>query len=1541
MASSPSPKTRTVTARRPLSSLRSPLRGGGAGSGNKSRILDLQDEDEAFGIGRTLTGTRSHPKPSVLPIFDPLPPPSPTQGPSTMLTAATPPSVGPATAPVPVRPSLSASERTESSSSAGSWNVMGGTKAVRKRASGFLKDAARSWGRSKSRDTAAPANTVGNGSPPLEGESESGIMIAGPSTAPAGETRKGLGIKGIIRKKSEIAFRGWHGAPAFLDLRGRLIDAPFADTLEKIPGSGSSPSAASPLTPTAPSYQRTFASHDAPFTSTRASVAPFPQPLIAPATAPAHLPQLDQRGCAADWTETNHHRRETSASSGLYSSGEEGHEIATPTVATFGQAMSGLAAKRSAAGKDSRIPIRRHSPATEVRQREGLRLTKDADAVLQPMAPVRISPRRTRAQSAAHQPISRSPIRRHHRPSSAMNPIPQSAPNLQGLQETHNRRTSRDRIQSHLQGYSISPLASTSHAEEPSMLPPATDLASPFVAADPTSPKGSSFRNIQPPPALSFTNPAPASASSSTRRLRSGSNARANLFGASPDQAGGFDPLPDLQPQHRRAGSTASSMFDGSNESAGSRSSGNVGSGLVARSKPSGRARMMSQARDGLTSRSSSAGTGFSSMAGHLDTLRETEVDGDDDFAPQRPSYISRGSSGSRMMMASDSDDDSDVEMSVAHGSSDVRNRTFSRHPSSPSVASSSRHGHRPPVKFAQTPGQLQASSPGVDECGSPLGFASRRASQSSVKGCSSLSRRPSSSISLRHTRDREFSADSLEVPASTSGKRKSFEEIDEAPEPEEDSENRHVRHFDGRARNPILLDLQRQEPSFGYAHDDSGYGASPFAKVPVNVFDGFGAVAPPDSPFASNFRGRTHGPATGTPSSPFGNGRLKRGADGTLLSESGPSRSKLGPGSSVRAQSPSGSINSWGRRSVPQSEDEDEEGEADHDHDIEIDDEADRIGSAAPARAPGSTGTGSFESHDASSLNIPALTDSSSLSSSLNSSNGPPHEPRSASSDGFFDLRHEDRSHSVDQLGAERHAKRRSLPNNMGNLNMLTLANPALRSLAESGNATRAIGAFSTPQFKNAKPSAAAFMSTGLVSKKANGRSRRNSLAAAITPAGSNAAPSSFARAIAERNLFGAQSHSVDTSLGTPGSTDRSFVPDESLAAESMREALGGLDPNVVRADAMEGVVASPAPHLAIPSALPPPSALARRTSVKSFRMPDTPIKQPSFLAKKSHASHASSKPFVSSALSSAITSAGDSPTSTTNSPGPALLAPDSPALARPRIFGRGGLSRQSSEGSSTLDADTSQSPSSRSSTSGSSASPTLVSKGTRNANGSIGTAAAKRQRLLFRRRSSDAVLGFAVKGLAVDVSGGASRIGSQDDEPMTPTRAAVGNALSMKSMSSSAVIRRYADPFITGAQLIRSPANSGAKDSPTQPIIVPALILPTGTSGLTTPRHPPRPQMDYDTSPSATSADTSAEIKRLSPPKRPGFRSRHSSSTLEEARAFENQQVNRLETDFEVQDVLGAGEFSDAFRVLEKATGGIFAVKRTKKPIGGPKAR
>jgi len=60
-----------------------------------------------------------------------------------------------------------------------------------------------------------------------------------------------------------------------------------------------------------------------------------------------------------------------------------------------------------------------------------------------------------------------------------------------------------------------------------------------------------------------------------------------------------------------------------------------------------------------------------------------------------------------------------------------------------------------------------------------------------------------------------------------------------------------------------------------------------------------------------------------------------------------------------------------------------------------------------------------------------------------------------------------------------------------------------------------------------------------------------------------------------------------------------------------------------------------------------------------------------------------------------------------------------------------------------------------------------------------------------------------------------------------------------------------------------------------------------------------------------------------------------------LDDARGKEAQQISRLDEEFEMVDVLGSGEFSEAFKVVEKATGAVFAVKRTKQPIGGPKAR
>lgn len=78
--------------------------------------------------------------------------------------------------------------------------------------------------------------------------------------------------------------------------------------------------------------------------------------------------------------------------------------------------------------------------------------------------------------------------------------------------------------------------------------------------------------------------------------------------------------------------------------------------------------------------------------------------------------------------------------------------------------------------------------------------------------------------------------------------------------------------------------------------------------------------------------------------------------------------------------------------------------------------------------------------------------------------------------------------------------------------------------------------------------------------------------------------------------------------------------------------------------------------------------------------------------------------------------------------------------------------------------------------------------------------------------------------------------------------------------------------------------------------------------------------------------------QVKHL---QRPAFRARHSSSVVHTARQSEMISPDRFSTFFSINRMLGQGEFSEAFEVRDRSTDEIYAVKKTKVPLAGHKAR
>lgn len=119
-----------------------------------------------------------------------------------------------------------------------------------------------------------------------------------------------------------------------------------------------------------------------------------------------------------------------------------------------------------------------------------------------------------------------------------------------------------------------------------------------------------------------------------------------------------------------------------------------------------------------------------------------------------------------------------------------------------------------------------------------------------------------------------------------------------------------------------------------------------------------------------------------------------------------------------------------------------------------------------------------------------------------------------------------------------------------------------------------------------------------------------------------------------------------------------------------------------------------------------------------------------------------------------------------------------------------------------------------------------------------------------------------------------------------------------------------------------------------------------------------PPEASMISPTSPLATSPlatqstryadnrEPSTSLPRPNMPQvkdlnRPAFRARHSSSVVQTARQTELLSPDRFSTLFSISRTLGQGEFSEAFEVRDRSTDEVYAVKRTKVPLAGHKAR
>ncbi|GAA5876049.1 hypothetical protein JCM3774_004488 [Rhodotorula dairenensis] len=450
--------------------------------------------------------------------------------------------------------------------------------------------------------------------------------------------------------------------------------------------------------------------------------------------------------------------------------------------------------------------------------------------------------------------------------------------------------------------------------------------------------------------------------------------------------------------------------------------------------------------------------------------------------------------------------------------------------------------------------------------------------------------------------------------------------------------------------------------------------------------------------------------------------------------------------------------------------------------------------------------------------------------------------------------------------------------------------------------------GTFFTPQnYRNVRPLAAAFMSTGLVSKRS--RPRNNSLSGAP--------------------VFNLHQH-LQQQLG-----------ESSVPKGSPMKA-----PAVVE-------------HTA-----PLPNPLVTSLSRPSI-MPDTPVKRSAFQA---GVSASSSRPSLATPVlqvETAPSSEGvqDSPTANASfgsgSPvgtGGVLSEKQTAALSltadmdeRAAGDGRGSLSPL---GTSGVDgAARSQSPLSRSSVSPSSSSTTgtldlrpparlpvtsgdvsptvhAFKSGARFSSASMRNTLGRVRPALFRRRSSGQLSGEGSFLGAQYRSGGSSSGKSSaantiaEGEPMTPTRS--GNA-----------------KYWEGTQLMDTPTEEVPITPATEsfPALPSHHLVPTGQVSnfiypLATPHGAPRASFPL--------SELEQRARGDAPPGRPQFKIRHSSSTILSLRQHEMSQPNRFETDYTLLRNLGNGEFSDAWEVQDHTREGrVYAVKRTKQPFLGPKDR
>lgn len=716
--------------------------------------------------------------------------------------------------------------------------------------------------------------------------------------------------------------------------------------------------------------------------------------------------------------------------------------------------------------------------------------------------------------------------------------------------------------------------------------------------------------------------------------------------------------------------------------------------------------------------------------------------------------------------------------------------------------------------------------------------------------------------------------------------------------------------------------------------------------KVTGCTFDGFGALPPPESPFPGPNRIKRSG-SKALPPSP---NKLKRDVDGEVVgsasqpnfhrhrSSAQPSyspfpslRSKSGPFESFhRLQR-----DSWGHQSHGLSDDDDDVGPTGH-HE----------------RDPHN---GSHESHEAlSNLSVPGLTDSSSLASSLASSNQSSnlHSLRPLVDGSTLLSTTWDKSQ--DESGRE--AKRRSLPTNVGRtvahsfaplppLPVVPTSTPlSAKPLSSQHSSLRPLippadSSFRDQEssFQSIKPNASAFLSSGMISKKTVARDKRES---------------SFGHSssLLQYALLNANDPNSSISQGSANTS-----AEASLAVKSMCEALGG--PRVIVAavredEAHQSRLAEQYEQSFLSNSSQQlfgsnQSSLGvilseglRNSSVSSLRMPDTPIKKP-VATHKPH-SHMN-KPFVPSGLRkqsiSYLSPANGSPID--NSPTSRCLhslVPESPIPhLQPRsarsMISQGAASPSAFSSKWAIADDCDPSPlSSRSNV--------------------IGQVSSVREwqpkhSPMYRRRSSDGVLSNHIGGNHSG-KGAHPRHNNPFDDPGTPTKVAPGwlkRAPQLLTSPGTPLSSASSSPSLQNQRL----GNQLTADSSSAGHLLDPQVTPNRTGNRSYSSFVISPPVNSEVRLTSQSHLTPGADCSASPStRRPSLPNRHLSPTFEDKLcvhgrmpdAFQFSQCERFESEFDVLEIIGSGEFGEVFKARQDSTGKVYAVKRSKRTATGPKA-